>query len=242
MLGFGSRLAYGGDLRQYGFSELLFELVARHHPVFDEIQEQAGVINYPAWPVHVQMSMKRLEETKETLAGSSELVCLDMNGEPMEMQRRRQLESSHPTDGEWPRGLTAMRRYMLTQTHARIVLGGRVERYKGTMPGIGEEALLSLQAGQPLFVIGGFGGCARDIAESLGLVEQRTFDRRVREGRDAFDGFTATDLNNGLSPADNSVLATTPHIDQAIVLILRGLVGVCGDGKREVDHPAGLRI
>ena len=29
----GSRIAYGGDLRQYGFSELLFELVARYFQV-----------------------------------------------------------------------------------------------------------------------------------------------------------------------------------------------------------------
>ena len=52
-----------------------------------------------------------------------------------------------------------MRRTMLAQTNARILLGGRVENYKGVMPGIAEEALLSLQVGQPLFLLGGFGGC-----------------------------------------------------------------------------------
>ena len=39
----------------------------------------------------------------------------------------------------------------------------------------------------------------------------------------AFDGLSAASLNNGLSEEDNSTLARTPHIDQAIVLILRGL-------------------
>ena len=112
---------------------------------------------------------------------------------------------------------------MLRETDARIVLGGRTEQYKGAMPGIGEEALLSLQAGQPLFVIGGFGGCARDIAESLEIIDQKMSNRRAWEGRNEFDVFSVASLNNGLSLEDNSTLATTPHIDQAIVLILRGL-------------------
>ena len=30
LLALGARLIYGGDLRQHGFSDLLFELVARH--------------------------------------------------------------------------------------------------------------------------------------------------------------------------------------------------------------------
>jgi len=34
------------------------------------------------------------------------------------------------------------------------------------MPGIAEETYLSLEAQQPVFVLGGFGGCARDIAET----------------------------------------------------------------------------
>ena len=47
---------------------------------------------------------------------------------------------------------------MRQETRARIVLGGRVAGYKGRMPGIAEEALLSLQAQQPVFLLGGFGG------------------------------------------------------------------------------------
>ena len=70
------------------------------------------------------------------------------------------LPSHAPDDGEWARGLTAMRRTMLLQSDARIVLGGRVEGYKGRLPAVAEETLLSLRAGQPVFVLGGFGGCA----------------------------------------------------------------------------------
>ena len=238
VLSFGSSLVYGGDLRQDGFSELLFELVARHHPVDDNVETHMSVTNFLAWPVHILMSIQKIEEASETLTGSAELVCLDINGKPMSMQYRRQLDSRQPTEGEWSKGLTAMRRHMLTKTHARIVLGGRTEQYKGSMPGIGEEALLSLQSRQPLFVIGGFGGCARDIAESLELVEKEKSNRRVWDGLKAFDRFSAADLKNGLTLEDNSTLATTPHIDQAIVLILRGLLKVAD--TRSVDRRAKL--
>ena len=228
MLRTGSRLVYGGDLRHHGFSKLLFEIVARHQPVGDDVEEHVGVTNYLACPVHIQMPIERLEEAVGALAGSAELVCLDIDGEPMTMRQRRLRACRQPTDAEWSRGLTAMRRHMLTETDARIVLGGRTDEYKGAMPGIGEEALLSLQAGQPLFVIGGFGGCALDIAESLGLVEQQMVDRRIWNGREVFDHFSPADLVNGLTSEDNFALAITPHIDQAIVLILRGLLNAAG--------------
>ena len=43
--------------------------------------------------------------------------------------------------------LTAMRQTMLKETSGRVVLGGKVEGYLGSMPGIAEEALLTLRAG-----------------------------------------------------------------------------------------------
>jgi hypothetical protein len=41
--------------------------------------------------------------------------------------------------------------------------------------------------------------------------------------RSRFSRFSANDLCNGLVLGDNVTLARTPHIDQAIALILRGL-------------------
>ena len=233
VLNSGSRLVYGGDLRQYGFSELLFEIVARHQPVLDDVGGNVGVTNYFAWPVHILMSYEKLEESADALVGSAELVCLDLDGKPMTMKKRRKLKSRQPTDVEWQKGLTAMRRRVLGETTARIVLGGRTEQYKGVMPGIGEEALLSLQARQPLFVIGGFGGCARSIAESLGIAKQQTYINSNWPAKKAFDSFSSADLNNGLTVEDNATLAVTPHIDQAIILILRGLRKVVGTRSNE---------
>ena len=119
-----------------------------------------------------------------------------------------------------------MRRTMLAETDARIVLGGRTEKYKGRMPGIAEEALLSLQNEQPLYLIGGYGGCTGDIAENLNLIPQTTANPRKWKSRRVFDKFTGGCLNNGLVSEENKTLASTPYIDQAIALIIRGLLKV----------------
>ena len=222
----GTKLAYGGDLRQHGFSELLFELVARYRAVEKDFEENAGVTNYLAWPVHIRLPFKKVEETAKAPEGPARLICLDIHGKPMTLEERSKRQQGKPTEIDWSRGLTAMRKCMLLNTNARIVLGGRVDGYKGEIPGIAEEALLSLNAKQPLFVIGGYGGCSRDIAVSIGLLKERKLDRRSWPGREKFKRFSTADLNNGLSIEDNCTLARTSHIDQAIVLILRGLLKV----------------
>jgi len=60
-----------------------------------------------------------------------------------------------------------MREQLLVRTQARIMLGGRTTGYKGKYPGLVEEALLTLQAGKPLYLMGGFGG-AGDHSSSTG--------------------------------------------------------------------------
>jgi hypothetical protein len=92
------------------------------------------------------------------------------------------------------------------------------------MPGIAEEALLSLQSKKPLFLVGGFGGCTRGIAQTLGFESTPVLPRQKWNGQSEFEAFTATDLNNGLTPEENILLANTPHVDQAVTIILRGLL------------------
>jgi len=65
------------------------------------------------------------------------------------------------------RCLTAMREELVTQTQARIMMGGKMLDYKGKYPGLVEEALLTLAAGKPLFLLGGYGGATRVIIEAL---------------------------------------------------------------------------
>ncbi len=225
LLASGANLAYGGDLRPQGFTELLFELVTRYRRQGDA---NARVTNYLAWPVHVSMAARDLATLATELQGFARLALMGQDGGQMSLEDRQALPSREPDDHEWGTGLTAMRRAMREETDARIVLGGRVEGYKGHMPGIAEEALLSLQFSQPLFLIGGFGGCTRDICETLGLVELWVGSRPDWPERGQFRKFTAEDLHNGLSSEENRLLAHTPHIDQAMTLVMLGLHRLCG--------------
>lgn len=226
LLAMGARLIYGGDLRAYGFTELLLELVARHRRDADVGDERPGVVSYLPWPVHSSKPAGEVRTLAKDLAGIAEVHCLDRQGREIPVDALAP-ESATPTDEEWADGLTAMRAVLTDTADARVVLGGRVSGYKGRMPGIAEETLFALQAGQPVFLLGGFGGCARDIAEKLKLLPPNVAPL-AWPGRDAFDGFDASSLNNGLTEEENRTLVRTAHVDEAVALILRGLLRLAG--------------
>ena len=165
-----------------------------------------------------------MKQASQDLEAIAELVCLTVDAKIMTASER-EMHSKRPTrNDEWSVGLTAMREMMAQISNARIVLGGRVEKFKGKMPGIAEEALSSFKAKKPLFLLGGFGGCAGDISAILGLAPTRKLREPKWPGQDKFSSFSKNDLNNGLTLQENEILATTIHIDQAVALILRGLL------------------
>lgn len=47
------------------------------------------------------------------------------------------------------------------------VLSDPADAYEGAMPGIVEQAILTLEAAKPLIVLGAFGGASRDILSLL---------------------------------------------------------------------------
>ncbi len=51
------------------------------------------------------------------------------------------------------------------------VLSDPGDTYQGAMPGIVEEAIVTLEMGKPLVVLGAFGGAARDVAIALRLLD-----------------------------------------------------------------------
>ncbi|APX86879.1 hypothetical protein BV511_20560 [Methylorubrum extorquens] len=222
LLAMGARLAYAGDLRNQGFTALLVELVARHRRASPTEDEPTGVVSYLSWPVHAGFRAQDIKEAARQLKGVAEVRCLDLDGRDMPLDTLAQ-EPSVATEEQWGTGLTAMRSVLTKATDARVVLGGRVIGYKGRMPGIAEETLFALRANQPVFLLGGFGGCARDIAEDLGLISP---EGRSDEwtGREAFKRVAPSSLNNGLTEDENRTLARTAHIDQAVALVLRGLL------------------
>jgi SLOG cluster2/TIR domain len=84
------------------------------------------------------------------------------------------------------RHLTEMRRVMAANKEivARVALGGKIEGFSGRYPGIAEEVLSFLESGKPVFVLGGFCGCASAVAALLdGREDNRLSDAYL--GKDA---------------------------------------------------------
>ena len=217
----GVNVAYGGDWRRSGYTEAFFQLALRYRLAHDS--GSSRMTNYLAWPVHIALQADNLNDFNDEVKGFADLVLLGRQGDLLSLEDRQSFEAHEPDSNEWSQGLTEMRTHMIRDSDILILIGGRVEGFKGRMPGVAEESLLSLQSGTPLFLVGGFGGCARDIAEELGLAERWAGSRGHWPGREEFAPYGPESLGNQLTPEENRILAKTPYIDQMLTIIIRGL-------------------
>jgi len=151
----GGNLAYGGRIRPSGFTQFLMHELRRY-----------GVHGHRlticlAHPEHRKLSLSELKRLDETLEPSCRLRFVDLDGHAVDYRSgREETPDPSPDPDAAARAYSAMRRYMTTISHARIVVGGQLAGFKGAMPGIIEEANATLDASQPLYVAGGFGGAA----------------------------------------------------------------------------------
>jgi hypothetical protein len=248
LLRYGASLAYGGDLRPGGFTFALFELVRSYR---NDAPEALPVANYLAWPVHRLMSDEQLQEVQTLFRGGGRLVLLDPEGTPiaspearfekvLAARQERLAAAPHSADDNaaWASGLSAMRRTMARDCSVRLLLGGKVQGYKGAYPGLAEEALLMLQARKPLFLAGGFGGCTRDVIAAIGGAD----GWRRRPPGETGPGYAEImehlalhapeELRNGLSPDENRTLFETTSVPQIVKLVLAGLARLVRSGER----------
>lgn len=259
-LGYGGSLLHqdlGGHTGQGGYVRRLLELVREYSPLSMQLRGVGlqPLQNFVAWPLHKDLTAEDLNLYQRHV-GLLEAVDpppdLDVAGE-----FAWSAGTPHPADTpSWryarARSLTTMREVTTHRVAARIVLGGRLTGYTGLLPGIVEEALLTLEARRPLFVLGGCGGASRLVADGLrgrptpALTtewcrqevlgwEQLSAEYR-RRGRDALqpeDAATrllalapqgpAQALSNGLDDQENEELFETTNPRRVVELVLAGL-------------------
>lgn len=219
LLALGARLLYGGDLRRGGFTELLLELAARYRRDGDVGDARKAIINPLSWPTWVAMPRDDLRSHIDEVSGIAKTILLDKEGREVDLDANEPIQQ--PTDEDWKIGLTSMRGVIAEMSSAHIAIGGATQAFKGVMPGIAEEVLQMLEAHKPVYLLGGFGGCSRKLSAALGLIDGVN---RNWPGSEKFERFNAESLENGLSEEENRILARTPHIDEAMILVLRGLI------------------
>ncbi|GAB2918010.1 hypothetical protein GCM10027047_14550 [Rhodococcus aerolatus] len=154
----GGTVVYGGRLVPAGFTQILFDEVGR----FADDRE-ALIICVPQ-SEHVMLSANEIRQLEEDASSSVTIRCLDEGGQVV-------LPSERDLSGQVdvPLGLSAMRSYVTKNTAARVVIGGRLMGQQGPLPGVLEEIKLSLEASQPIYVAGGFGGAAYAAARAMNL-------------------------------------------------------------------------
>ena len=217
----GANLAYGGDVNyvsDFNFVQILFDLVRTYR--IENNPEQKRVKNYLAKPVQLALNVNDLAK----LSTFMELVNV---GGPDESDRKRQTENlqavSQSDQAYWASSLTHMRHTMNEGIDARILLGGKQNGYKGSMPGIIEEGLIALKTQKPLFLIGAYGGATKLLINWLHQ-GPKTIEFPYSDSE-----FSIDNLQNGLSIADNRLLFSTPNKRTAIQLIMKGLRNLLRD-------------
>lgn len=183
----GAALAYGGNLGSAGYTRKLFELV-RTHNAREGVKPFERIVNYRGWPLP-RLSVAELAEWNQ-VSRTKELPRPSDVDETLDPDFLK-APTYFPSDKSarhrfaWARGMTRMREFQADKgqsgVSARVVLGGTFgstvqaletgERkqvwYSGRIPGIFEEVMLSVKSGQPVFLIGAYGGVARLIIDLL---------------------------------------------------------------------------
>jgi SLOG cluster2 len=246
VLALGGRLSYGGDLRPQGFTELLFELLA-YYKADKALQPNERFLSYLAYPISTMLS----EEQETSLIQNVTFIKIDPPSDIETIEAKELLENSTPENlYQWARCLTKMREEMESNCDARIFIGGAIRKFKGKCPGILEELLIALRHNHPVYLVGSFGGITLKAIEALKgntpdcfsvefYGENADYMKAIsvyndKHPEDTIDyekylailrsiGMKGIAKFNGLSEEDNIRLTITPHISEAVYLILKGL-------------------
>lgn len=208
ILAAGADIVYGGDLRAGGFTRALFELVDLYGTP-PGAERRPRICSFLAWPRGEELK----PEAEEQLAPYVRFVKMNrpagagiLNAMALTDMREKAHAFVHETNG------------------AQLVMGGKVSGFSGSMPGLLEEVSIAAEHRTPVFVIGAFGGAARDIGESMlgNFASERLqqFPAVRKLGPDSF--------NNRLSADENRTLVTTSDLRLALRLTLEGLVRIAG--------------
>lgn len=230
-------LYYGGHLQADGITNFLIDELQRYG------RRDRPLKVCLAWTVHRSMSADEIAQQKDLLGLFGEIYFLYPDGRRIEGAIKEKPRSSFSPE-ELATSLSGLRRFMTSNTDARIVIGGKRRGFQGSMPGIIEEVLFSLNQRQPLYLAGGFGGATLDVIRTLrpeyatwlpsfaeeAEPEQRLVDALSRLSemaqKEAWDGY-----DNGLDENENLLLAASYRPSEIAALVGRGLGRLSGDIK-----------
>ena len=127
-----------------------------------------------AAPEHRKLSGEELDSTDRDLGTKGRIVCLDDDGDEIgDILRSKPAAPDPLEDCLVAKAYSSLRTFMGTITDARVLLGGNLANFAGRAPGIIEEAIVAVEARQPILVTAGFGGAAALVARQLQIDDLR---------------------------------------------------------------------
>jgi hypothetical protein len=227
LLATGARLVYGGGLHEMNgvnFTQLLFDLVNMYN--MENAQPAGKVVNYTVFPYAEALDKKK--EAELLAVAHIERVPVPAGITVDKARWKEYIKAGDPEKKKVTADLlTTMRQAMNAATKARIFLGGITTGYDGHYPGILEEAVLAMQGAQPVFLVGGYGGCTAWLREQFlhpGAANPSLQQFTARLEPFAVKGWGS--LNNQLTADENERLATTRQAAEITQIILTGLARV----------------
>lgn len=225
----GGQIFYGGHLREDGYTQYLINELQRYG------HRDAPLKVCLSYTEHQRMSSAEIETQREHIGLFGEIIFLDPNGSPMDFTPPDDPSGFEPTEDEVAGSLTGLRRFLVSATDARVVIGGKRSGFLGRFPGIIEEVLVSVEADKPLYLAGGFGGATLDAIGAL-VPENSSWFPRYEAEQDDFEKLAAglqalkeaaeaskAWMDNGLSEQENKRLAASYRPSEIAALVGHGL-------------------
>ncbi len=248
ILSLGGSLAYGGDMRNGGFTELFFDLL-NHYKLPDQSKPKERFYSFLSWPVYLDLTKQQESDLINHVTFKKIPPPNDINIDKGEFLIPKGVDNLYI----WSRCLTEMRQQMEQSCNARIFIGGRTKGFKGKYPGLLEEFLIAIEYKHPMYLVGAFGGIVNAIISALNDTNKDNlsndyyksetdyqefishYNNQHNESPIDYDaikkqiqelGWERVSQQNGLTIYENKRLATTPHINEIVYLILKGLTNI----------------
>lgn len=239
----GGVIVYGGNIDKEGYTYLFSDLAFQYRNINES--KKIYFENYFSFPIHCLLTEEDEAHFKKFRTAVIKVPAAD----EISHDRKTYLPpDTFEAKVIWARSLTAMRRMMISNTDARILVGGKVNNYQGRMPGLIEEAKITLEQKKPLYLIGALGGAAKEVINAIKGEGLRYFansyhqSEKYRAFKNQFNTLEGDNINpeadasffkdfgmeqlsnsNGLTVEENERLFVSSNLPEMLYYIFKGL-------------------